>query len=122
MALVIGSVPHGFGVNDDDPSTAVLIPLPPQNGGAIGWGNVFLSFGADFGASFGDSKLRVAIFNTNYNAWRLETVEPKTNAGRVNVNILDGDSKVSVKRVKNGAGDLGNNPIGWMLETTLRAV
>jgi hypothetical protein len=113
MALVIGEIPQGF----DSPSDAVLIPLPPQNGGALGWGQVYLSFGADFHSA----RLRVAVWNDPGKYWRVNNVDVLQNGGRVNVAIQDGDSKVSVVRLKLDASDPGNQPVGWMLETSLKA-
>lgn len=116
MALVIGSVPHGFAADTGDRAQAVLIPLPPQNGGAVGWGQVFLSFGVDFGPA----RVRVAIFNDAANSWRVFTLDLSPDAGRVSVSILDGDSKVSVGRSQVDAADTGTQPIGWMVEAVLR--
>lgn len=116
MALVIGEVKPGFVA--DDRSHGTLIPLPPPNGGAIGWGPVWLSFGADFG----DVTLRVAVFNAPANAWRIvERLPVPSQGGRIGIPIQDGDQKVSVGRVKSGAGDTGAWPCGWLLETTLHA-
>lgn len=114
MALVIGSVPTGF---NTDVKNTVLIPLPPQNGGAIGWGGVYLSFGSDFQ----DSKLRVAVYNAGSNSWRWEIIDVPQNGGRVSYSIQDGDSKVSVGRVPVDEDDLGDNPVGWMVEAVLKA-
>ena len=118
MALVIGTVPPGF----EDPanpehSNSLVILLPPQNGGGMNWGQVWLSFGSDFG----DSKLRLGVWNDVGKYWRVETVEVKANAGRANLWVQDGDSKVSVTRVKASASDTGRNPIGWMIESYVRA-
>lgn len=115
MALVIGDIKPGF--LDGHPENGTLIPLPPQNGGAIGWGTVYLSFGCDFA----DALLRVAIWNDTSKSWRISQVRLASAGGRVNVTVQDGDSKVSVGRVKASAADAGLCPIGWLLETTLKA-
>lgn len=116
MALVIGEVKPGFVA--DDRAHGTLIPLPPPNGGAIGWGPVWLSFGSDFG----DVTLRVAVFNGPANAWRItEKLLVPSQGGRVGVPVQDGDQKVSVGRVKGATGDTGAWPCGWMLETVLHS-
>lgn len=116
MALVIGEIRPGFVA--DDRANGTLIPLPPQNGGAIGWGKVYLSFGADFG----DVVLRIAVYNSTAKAWRITEKLPVPTLGdRVSVDIQDGDQKVSVGRVKNGSTDKGTWPCGYILETTLKA-
>ena len=116
MALVIGEIKPGFVA--DDRANGTLIPLPPQNGGAVGWGPVYLSFGCDFG----DVVLRVAVYNSNTKAWRITEKLPVPVLGdRVSVQIQDGDQKVSVGRVQNGATDKGTAPVGYMIETTLKA-
>jgi hypothetical protein len=114
MALVIGEIKPGFLA--DDRGHGTLIPLPPQNSGAIGWGQVFLSFGSDFG----DVVLRVAVYNSVSNAWRVaDQVKVPSQGGRASISIQDGDQKVSVGRVKNGAADTGAWPCSWMVEATL---
>lgn len=115
MALVIGSVPTGFLA--DGAEHALVIPLPPQHGGAVGWAEVYVSFAADFG----NPRLRVAIWSDATKSWRVSTLDLQSAGTRVNIQILDGDSKVSVGRVKTGASDTGVCPIGWLLETTLKA-
>jgi hypothetical protein len=116
MALVIGDVRPGFLA--DDRGNGTLIPLPPQNGGAIGWGQVFLSFGSDFG----DVVLRVAVYNGPAKGWRIaEQVKVPALGDRVVVGIQDGDQKVSVGRVRAGADDTGAWPCSYMLEALLRA-
>lgn len=116
MALAIGEVPHGLW-QEGHPETALVIPLPPQNGGAIGWGGVWLSFAADFG----DVVLRTAVWNDATKAWTVGQLKVPAAGGRVNLGIRDGDSKVSVGRLKASAADTGVYPVGWMLETTLKA-
>jgi hypothetical protein len=113
MALVIGEVKSGFLA--DGPQFGTLIPLPPQNGGAIGWGGVYLSFACDFG----DATLRTAVYNNG--AWRIGELKVASTGGRVSLPIRDGDQKVSIGRVKSGSADLGNCPVGYMIETTLKA-
>lgn len=114
MALVIGEVRPGFLA--DDIANATLIPLPPQNGGAVGWGSVYVSFGADFA----DAVLRVAIWGKG--SWRVtEQLKVPSTGGRVTVSIQDGDEKLSVGRVKASPTDTGKCPVGYMIETTLKA-
>lgn len=115
MALVIGNVEPGFVA--DDKAHGTLVPLPPQNGGAFGWGGVWLSFGSDFG----DVTLRVAIYNANTKAWRIteRLVVPQA-GGRINIGIQDGDQKASIGRVKTGPTDNGTWPCGWMIEAVLK--
>lgn len=113
MALVIGEVKPGFLTDGKDRTT--VIPLPPQNGGAVGWGQVYLSFASDFG----DAYLRIAVFNGG--SWRVDHLVVKSAAGRVNYAIRDGDEKVSVVRERAGVADTGTFPVGWMIETTLKA-
>lgn len=116
MALVIGSVPRGF----SGPGDALVIPLPPKNGGAIGWGDVFLSFASDFATVV---RLRIAVWNDQAGYWNriIDSFDVPKDGGRVNLLINEGDSKVSVYRVSSGPDDpSGDAPVGWMLETTLR--
>ena len=113
MALVIGDVKPGFLTDGKDRAT--VIPLPPQNGGALGWGQVYLSFASDFG----DAYLRIAVFNAG--SWRVDHLVVKAAGPRVNYAIRDGDEKVSVVRERAGTADTGTFPVGWMLEATLKA-
>lgn len=116
MALVEGPIKPGFLADDRGNGTMILVP--PPNGGAIGWGPVYLSFGSDFG----DVVLRVAIYNHISNAWRVtDQLKVPSQGGRVTVTIQDGDEKVSVGRVKNGSTDAGTWPCAFMLEATLKA-
>lgn len=116
MAIAIGEVKPGLLA--DDKGNATLIPLPPQNGGAVGWGNVYLSFGSDFG----DVTLRIAVWNANTKAWRItQKVLVPAAGNRVGVIINDGDQKVSVGRVATDASDKGTSPCGYLIETTLKA-
>jgi hypothetical protein len=116
MALVTGEVKPGFLAESVENVT--LIPLPPQNGGAIGWGKVYLSFGSDFG----DVTLRVAVYNVNAKHWKItEKVLVPASGDRVNIAISDGDAKVSVARVATNASDKGIYPCAYMVETTLKA-
>lgn len=115
MALVIGEVKPGF--VSDDHGNGTLIPIPPQNGGAVGWGPVFLSFGSDFG----DVLLRVAVYNSPAKKWRIAQLPVPQLGDRVGVALQDGDQKVSVGRVQNGPTDKGVWPCAWMIETTLKA-
>ncbi|MFD9128672.1 hypothetical protein [Kitasatospora sp. NPDC059571] len=115
MALVIGTIDPGF--LDGHPENGTLIPLPPQNGGAVGWGPVYLSFGSDFG----DALLRVAVWNDTAKAWRITNLQVAAAAGRAGIAIQDGDSKVSVARLKASATDTGLCPVGYLIETTLKA-
>jgi hypothetical protein len=114
MALVIGEVKPGFVA--DDRSHGTLIPIPPPDGGSAGWGQVWLSFGADFG----DVVLRVAIYSSTTGKWRITDQLPVPALGdRVSVDLVPGDQKVSVGRVRNGAGDPGTWPCSYMLEALL---
>ncbi|PBC66155.1 hypothetical protein BX265_8480 [Streptomyces sp. TLI_235] len=115
MALVIGRIEPGF--LDGHPETATLIPLPPQNGGAVGWGPVYLSFGCDFG----DALLRIAVWNDTSRSWRVSNLTVTATGGRVTVPVQDGDSKVSVGRLKASATDAGLCPVGYLVEVVLRA-
>jgi hypothetical protein len=116
MAIAIGEIKPGFLA--DDKAHGTLIPIPPPNGGAIGWGPVWLSFGVDFA----DVILRVAVYNSTARAWRIvEKLPVPQLGGRINIPIQDGDQKVSVGRVKDGPTDNGTAPVGWLLETTLHA-
>jgi hypothetical protein len=114
MALVIGDVRPGF--LDGHPENGTLIPLPPQNGGAIGWGQVYVSFASDFG----DALLRIAVWNSG--SWRVEPpLKVTSNGGRVTLAIRDGDQKISVGRLRVDEKDAGICPVGYMIETTLKA-
>lgn len=115
MALVIGTIPPGIWTQAD-PSSAVLIPIPPQNGGSVGWGPVYLSFGSDFG----DALLRVAVWNSK-TGWRISQLTVKSAAGRLGIVIQDGDEKVSVGRLPATPTDKGICPVGYLIETTLKA-
>lgn len=113
MALVIGEVKPGF--LDGHPENGTVIPLPPQNGGAIGWGGVYLSFASDFG----DATLRTAVWNSG--AWRVGELKVTQAGGRVTLNIQDGDQKVSVGRIKADEKDTGMCPVSYLIEATLKA-
>ncbi|MFD5419508.1 hypothetical protein ACFWJT_15965 [Streptomyces sp. NPDC127069] len=113
MALVIGDVKAGF--LDGHPENGTVIPLPPQNGGAVGWGQVYVSFGCDFG----DALLRIAIWNAG--AWRISELKVQSGSGRVTLPIQDGDQKVSVGRIKASEKDTGMCPVSYLVETTLKA-
>lgn len=116
MAIAIGMVPRGFVA--DDQGNSVVVPLPPQNGGAVGWGTVYLSVGVDFA----DVVLRVAVYNGPARGWRItEQLKVAALGDRVMIPVQDGDQKVSIGRVKAGSGDAGTAPVGWLLETTLKA-
>lgn len=114
MALVIGEVKPGF-LTDTDKSAATVIPLPPQNGGALGWGAVYVSFACDFG----EATLRTAIWGKGF--WRLGELKVASTGGRVTLAISDGDEKVCIARIKAGPTDTGDFPIAYMIETTLKA-
>lgn len=116
MAAIINQVPRGFQTGPGDLTTAVVIPLMPQNGGAFGWGNVYVSFATDFQ----NAKLRVAIWNDAQHAWRVQYVDLFAEGTRVNVDIIDSDSKMSIMRVKADAADTGTQPIGYLIETALK--
>jgi hypothetical protein len=116
MALAIGEIKPGFLA--DDTAHGTLIPIPPPDGGAAGWGQVWLSFGADFG----DVTLRVAIYNSGTKAWRITEQLPVPALGdRVPVSLVAGDQKVSVGRVRNGAADTGAWPCSYMVEALLHS-
>jgi hypothetical protein len=116
MAAIINEIPRGFQAAPDDLTTSVVIPLMPQNGGAFGWGKVYVSFATDFQ----NAKLRVAIWNDASQTWRVQYVDVLANGGRVNVDINDGDSKMSVRREKSNASDSGTQPIGYLVESALK--
>lgn len=113
MALVIGRVEPGF--LDGHPECATIIPLPPQNGGAVGWGPVYVCFASDFG----DAKLRTAIWNSG--SWRIGELVVTAAGGRVTLPIRDGDQKISIGRIKADDKDRGLTPVSYMIETTLKA-
>jgi hypothetical protein len=124
MAVNMGPVPHDFFVDDkgaQHPEFADCIPLVPADGGALGWGKVYLSFACDFG----DVLVRCAIWNDTDKAWRgYDTpVLVQKNAGRVSIPLKDGDSKFSVARLKNPKDpqDTGVYPCRWMTEAALKA-
>ncbi|MFI5985029.1 hypothetical protein ACIBEA_29710 [Streptomyces sp. NPDC051555] len=112
MAVVIGEVKPGFLA--DNKANATMIPLPPQNGGTLRWGRVYVSFATDFG----DATLRVAIWGNSI--WRVSELKVTSTGGRAAIYIQDGDEKVSVGRVKAGATDTGDCPVAYLLETTLQ--
>lgn len=117
MALVVGEIKPGFLA--DSTANVTLIPLPPQNNGAVGWGHVYLSFGSDFG----DVVLRVAIYNSRLHDWRVtDALQVPILSDRVLVPIQDGDQKASVGRVRVSPSDTGVFPVGYMIEATLKAV
>jgi hypothetical protein len=118
MSIAIGSVPSGFGGDTNDMSRMLLIPLPPRNGGAFHWGDSYLSFGTDFH----DARLRIAVWNDSMQAWRVnDNFIVPANGGRVNQELLDGDSKVSIARKKMDDNDPGTQPVGWLFEIVLKA-
>jgi hypothetical protein len=116
VALVIGEVKPGFLA--DGRGNGTLIPVPPPQGGALGWGAVYLSFGADFA----DVTLRIAIWNSVSKAWRINNALRVPAAGdRAMVDLTAGDMKVSVGRVKSSNSDTPDTPCSWMIETALKA-
>lgn len=114
MSVVIGSVPRGF---CDDIKNTLLIPMPPRNGGGWNWGDSYLSFGADFGPA----RLRIAVWNDTGAYWRVEELIVPSEGGRAHVVLQDGDSKVSVGRLKYDDNDTGQNPVGYLFEIILKA-
>jgi hypothetical protein len=110
---IIGPINPGFGadanLNVTDPSKGTAIPLPPQQGGALHWGDVYVSFFTDYGPS----RLRVAIQDSNLE-WRVESVTVSSTTGRVSVVINNGDQGISVLRAA-GVGS-GVTPVGYMIE------
>lgn len=112
MAVVIGEVKPGFLA--DSKANMTMIPLPPQNGGTLRWGRVYVSFACDFG----DATLRIAIWGNK--VWRVSELPVTAVGGRVPIYIQDGDEKVSVGRVKAGPTDTGDCPVAYLLETTLQ--
>lgn len=115
MALLIGQVPAGF--LSSAGSNGILIPVPPPNGGSIGWGDVYVSFGSDWG----DAGLRVAIYNSGSSSWRVVHVKTLSAGPRVGFQLQQGDEKISVVREALSASDPGTCAVGWMLEATLKA-
>ncbi|WP_083975118.1 glycoside hydrolase domain-containing protein [Kitasatospora mediocidica] len=115
VAITTGSVPQGFASdikgNEIDRSRSLSISLPPQNGGAAGWGGVWLSFAADFATV----RLRVAVLNSA-GIYRINffDVGGQGKPGRISVPIFDGDQSLSVGRVQ-GFGD-GTEPVGYLVE------
>lgn len=118
MAVVIGEVKPGF--LDGHPENGTIIPLPPQNGGAVGWGKVYASFAVDFHLpAVPKARLRIAVFNGG--AWRIGEIALSSTDGRVPLTIQDGDQVLSVGRIKANEADLGNYPISYMIEAVLKA-
>ncbi len=113
---MIGDIKPGWLA--DDKKNATFIAIPPQNGGAAGWGPIFLSVGCDFA----DVLLRVAVYNDQARDWRVtERLKVPRLGGRVGIAIQDGDSKVSIGRVKASDTDTSDTPAGWLLETTRKS-
>lgn len=108
-AFATGEVKPGANV------TTMILP-PPCNAGSAGWGNVWLSFGADMS----DAHLRVATLVHGDTNWRVENdfLVPRTGE-RVNPwggPLPTGTQKVSVTRVAGSE----NVPCGWLIEAAHR--
>jgi hypothetical protein len=112
VAFSEGELPHGFAVdikgNEIARSATRIVAIPPQNGGAAGWGQVWLSFACDFDTV----RLRVAVCDASNN-FRINFFDFSPGK-RSPIPIHDGDQYVSVGRVQ-GFGD-GTEPVGYLLE------
>jgi len=97
-SLAIGYVPK---------TESITIPLPPL-GTAAGWSNKWISFASDHGVA----KLRIAIFNSGTNSWRVSVIDVDSASGRVNADLVSGDEKISIERAPGDA----NGPVSWMVE------
>ena len=95
--------------------TTMILP-PPANAGSAGWGNVWLSFGADMD----DVHLRVATLVHGDTNWRVQDnfLVPRL-GDRVNPwggPLPPGTQRVSVTRVAGSE----NVPCGWLIEAVHR--
>jgi hypothetical protein len=107
MSFDSGEIKAGFGV------TTMICPPPAQT---INWGNVWLSFGADFGTAH----IRVAAY-VHGSGWRVVENFAVPDAGdRVNPfggPLPAGTQKVSVERVRSAPSDTADAiPLGWLVE------
>ncbi|PJN24073.1 hypothetical protein [Kitasatospora sp. CB02891] len=112
MALLNGQIPKGFGRDN-----SITIPLPPPDGGAIGWGTGYLSVCT----GYGDAKVRAAVFNAQLGDYRESFVVAKRLDGRVLIPLQAGDQKVDLERVPLGPADKGTCNAAWQIEITLKA-
>ncbi|NUS04727.1 MAG: glycoside hydrolase, partial [Nonomuraea sp.] len=107
-AFATGEIKPGANV------TTMVLP-PPANSGSAGWGNCWLSFGADWG----QAHLRVAVY-THGEGWShiFEDVVVPDAGDRVNPfngPLPPGVQKVSVMRKANP-----DVPVAWLIEATHR--
>ncbi|WP_399088146.1 hypothetical protein ACGH2B_12830 [Streptomyces sp. BBFR2] len=110
-----GYVPHGFTADENGArihyKDAVLIPVPPPNGG-YGWKGLWFSLGSDFA----DVRIRVALHNGT--TWSTSIYDVPSGGGRVGFSLANGTTKISLGRAKKSATDtVDNAPVGWLLES-----
>ncbi len=116
-----GQVAPGFAFDGDatDPNHVQVIPVPPPNGGAAKWGNVWFSLGTDFG----DVTVRVAWF-VNGNWIIKDNVVVSAAGPRVNPMggpLPAGTEKISIGRRKASPTDTSDHiPLGYLIETAAR--
>ncbi len=114
--LATGQLVPGFACDVNgvvvDATKATMIVTPPANGGALPWGNMWLSLGCDFDPV----KVRVAIHDGT--GWSVKTVTVNPPDGRLVVAQLPTNvGKISLCRVPLSAQDTGGStPVGWLLE------
>lgn len=110
--LLNGVIPKGF--TDD---AKITIPIPPPDGGAAGWGQVFLSLCA----GFGDARVRAAVYNTQLGDYRVSHHDVKRIGPRIGIPLQPGDEKVDLERAPMNAADTGQCNLSWQIEATAKA-
>lgn len=110
--LAIGQLNKGFGADN-----ATKVPLPPINGGAVGWGQVYLSIAG----GYGDLDLRAAVYNDKIGDYRITPrLHVPRKGGRVLIPLQEGDHHVDLERIPAGPADKGTWPAAWMIEASGR--
>lgn len=109
-AFATGQLKDGF-------DTTTIFAPPPAAMGSAGWGEVWISFGSDFG----NAHLRVAAY-VHGNGWTVaDDITVPAAADRVNPfngPAPHGIQKVSVRRVKTNPTDTADAiPVTWLVET-----
>lgn len=99
-----------------DATKATMVVTPPANGGALPWGDMWLSLGCDFNPA----KVRVAIHDGN--TWAISTVTVNPPDGRLVVAKLPANvGKISLCRVPLSPQDTNDDtPVAWLVEAGAR--
>jgi hypothetical protein len=123
-AFQTGQLKPGFfeDVLSDD-GTTVLAPkrsfvtelaVPPCNGGALPWGDGYLSFAADFTGT-GRVSLDVSVHDGI--GWHVTPLDFDANSARKGFKLPNGAGKVSIMRKRQSPTDTSDTvPVAWLLE------